>query len=34
MTDSAVADLARAKGLVDQDMAASSRGTYAHFVKG
>jgi adenylate cyclase len=34
MTVSASADLARAEGLVDQAMAASPPGAYAHFVKG
>jgi adenylate cyclase len=34
MTDSVAADLARAKGLVDQALAASPRSAPAHFVKG
>jgi len=34
MTDPVAADLARAKGLVDQALAASPRSAVAHFVKG
>jgi tetratricopeptide (TPR) repeat protein len=34
MADSAAANLARAKGLVDQALAASPRNALAHFVKG
>ena len=34
MTDSAVTDLARAEGLIDQALAASPGISYAHYVKG
>jgi tetratricopeptide (TPR) repeat protein len=34
MTNSRVADVARAKGLVEQALATSPRGTLAHFAKG